>query len=99
MATFTLISNIGNIVKAIGLNAHAGLILVYMGGSMGMNIWLMKGYLDTILGHRRIGHAGWRHTFPNLLALVAAFAAPDFVCGGDSSFIGTYGDFYSPACC
>ena len=28
VATFTLISNIGNIVKAIGLNTHAGLILV-----------------------------------------------------------------------
>ncbi|MCK7479343.1 MAG: hypothetical protein M0C28_19780 [Candidatus Moduliflexus flocculans] len=32
----------------LGLNTHAGLIMVYLGGSMGMNIWLMKGFLDTI---------------------------------------------------
>ncbi len=32
----------------MGLNTHASLILVYLGGAMGINIWLMKGYLDTI---------------------------------------------------
>ncbi|MFU8772855.1 MAG: ABC transporter permease subunit, partial [Anaerolineales bacterium] len=30
------------------LNSHGGLILVYLGGQMGINIWLMKGFFDTI---------------------------------------------------
>ncbi|MFA1645161.1 MAG: sugar ABC transporter permease, partial [Enterobacteriaceae bacterium] len=30
------------------LDSHLGLILVYVGGQIPMNTWLMKGYLDTI---------------------------------------------------
>jgi arabinogalactan oligomer/maltooligosaccharide transport system permease protein len=48
VATFLMISQIGDILPAIGLNTHASLILVYLGGAMGVNIWLMKGFLDTI---------------------------------------------------
>jgi arabinogalactan oligomer/maltooligosaccharide transport system permease protein len=29
--------------SAFGLNTHSGLILAYLGGAMGINIWLMKG--------------------------------------------------------
>ena len=94
VATFTLISNIGNIVKAIGLNTHAGLILVYMGGSMGINIWLMKGYLDTI--PRAIDESGmldgatpFQIFWHLLLALMRAILFVVAIL----SFIGTYGDF------
>jgi ABC-type maltose transport system permease subunit len=48
VATFLMISQVGDIIPALGLNTHASLILVYLGGAMGINIWLMKGYLDTI---------------------------------------------------
>ena len=48
VATFLMISQIGDILPPIGLNSHVSLILVYLGGAMGINIWLMKGYLDTI---------------------------------------------------
>lgn len=48
VATFLMISQVGDVVPAIGLNTHASLILVYLGGAMGINIWLMKGFLDTI---------------------------------------------------
>lgn len=30
------------------LDTHAGLILIYVGGAIPMNTWLMKGYLDSI---------------------------------------------------
>jgi arabinogalactan oligomer/maltooligosaccharide transport system permease protein len=33
---------------SIGLGSQAGLILVYLGGSMGVNIWLLKGFVDSI---------------------------------------------------
>jgi ABC-type maltose transport system permease subunit len=48
VATFLMISQVGDVLPAIGLNTHASLILVYLGGAMGINIWLMKGFLDTI---------------------------------------------------
>lgn len=48
VATFLMISQLGDVVPALGLNTHASLILVYLGGAMGINIWLMKGFLDSI---------------------------------------------------
>lgn len=48
VATFLMISQIGDVIPVLGLNTHASLILVYLGGAMGINIWLMKGFLDTI---------------------------------------------------
>jgi ABC-type maltose transport system permease subunit len=48
VAVFLLIQQIGDIIPALGLNTHGGLILVYLGGAMGINIWLMKGYFDSI---------------------------------------------------
>jgi ABC-type maltose transport system permease subunit len=48
VAVFLMISQIGDVAPFLGLNTHASLILVYLGGAMGINIWLMKGYLDTI---------------------------------------------------
>ncbi len=48
VATFLMISQFGDIFPFLGLNTHTGLILVYLGGAMGINIWLMKGFLDTV---------------------------------------------------
>jgi len=48
VAVFLLIQQIGNVIPALGLNTHSGLILAYLGGAMGINIWLMKGYFDSI---------------------------------------------------
>ena len=44
---FTMV-RVGEIIPAIGLNTSLGLILVYLGGAMGANIWLLKGYFDTV---------------------------------------------------
>lgn len=94
VATFTLISNFGSIVRAIGLNTHAGLIMVYMGGSMGMNIWLMKGYLDTI--PRAIDESGMldgASPFQIFRHLLLPLLKPILFVVSILSFIGTYGDF------
>jgi len=48
VAIFLLLFSLGNIFPWAGLNTHTGLILVYLGGAMGFNTWLMKGYFDTI---------------------------------------------------
>ncbi len=47
-AIFLLLSEIRNTFPSIGLGTIWGLILVYLGGSLGVNTYLMKGFFDTI---------------------------------------------------
>lgn len=50
VAIYILVQKIGEVFPAIGLGTLAGLLLVYLGGAMGINAWLMKGFFDTIPG-------------------------------------------------
>jgi arabinogalactan oligomer / maltooligosaccharide transport system permease protein len=45
---FLMFSRIGDFWPAVGLNTSWGLILLYLGGALGVNTWLMKGFLDTV---------------------------------------------------
>jgi len=47
-AIFILMTDMKDVFPAIGLGTTAGLILVYLGGALGVNTWLMKGFFDTI---------------------------------------------------
>src|SRR4030042_1892894 len=40
VATFLMISQTGDVISSLGLGNHTSLILVYLGGSMGVHIWL-----------------------------------------------------------
>jgi len=94
VAIYVLIFQFGELIPVIGLNTHAGLILVYLGGSMGMNIWLMKGFLDTI--PRDIDESGMvdgASHFQIFWNLLLPLLRPILVVIGILSFIGTYGDF------
>jgi len=48
VAIYLLLLQLGKVVPWMGLNTHLGLIMVYLGGAMGFNTWLTKGYFDTI---------------------------------------------------
>jgi arabinogalactan oligomer / maltooligosaccharide transport system permease protein len=48
VALFLLLQAIGNVVPQLGLDSLGGLILIYSGGALGFNTWLMKGYFDTL---------------------------------------------------
>jgi len=48
VAIFVLMDGIGDVFPAIGDGTRLGLLLVYLGGAMGVNTWLMKGFFDTI---------------------------------------------------
>jgi len=48
VAIYLILSNVGDVFHFAGLNTKIGLILVYLGGAMGVNTWLMKGFFDTI---------------------------------------------------
>jgi ABC-type maltose transport system permease subunit len=94
VAIYVLIFQTGEIIPRLGLNTHAGLIMVYLGGSMGINIWLMKGFLDTI--PRAIDESGMvdgASHFQIFWNLLLPLLRPILVVIGILSFIGTYGDF------
>src|SRR5205085_5880949 len=48
VAIYLIVYNVGSIFHIIGLNTLTALIVVYLGGAMGVNTWLMKGFFDTI---------------------------------------------------
>ncbi|EXF25057.1 ABC transporter permease [Nesterenkonia sp. AN1] len=48
VAIFLLMLSIGEIFPAIGLNSQIGLIMVYLGGALGVNTYLMYGFFNTI---------------------------------------------------
>ena len=48
VAIYLIVLRVGDIFPAIGLDTRVGLILVYLGGVLGVNTWLMKGFLDSI---------------------------------------------------
>jgi len=94
VATFLMISQIGDVIPKLGLNTHASLILVYLGGAMGINIWLMKGFLDTI--PRDIdesamveGATDWQI----FTRLILPLLRPILVVIAILNYISTYGEF------
>ena len=47
VAIYLILQSIGDVFPFAGLT-RVGLILVYLGGALGVNTWLMKGFFDTI---------------------------------------------------
>ncbi len=47
-AVYVIMERVYRFAPSIGLGTQAGLVLVYLGGAMGVNIWLLKGFVDSI---------------------------------------------------
>lgn len=47
VALYLMLSDIGDVVPALGLNSLAGYIMVMLGGSLGQ-VWLIKGFFDAV---------------------------------------------------
>ncbi|MCC9206346.1 sugar ABC transporter permease [Arthrobacter sp. zg-Y769] len=48
VAIFLLLSGISDVVPWLGLGSQIGLIMVYLGGALGVNTYLMYGFFNTI---------------------------------------------------
>ena len=76
------------------IDTHLGLILIYVGGQIPMNTWLMKGYLDTIPRDldesARMDGAGHLRIF---LQIILPLAKPILAVVALFSFIAPFGDF------
>lgn len=94
VALFLILRQLGTYIPALGINTHGGLILIYLGTVMGINVWLMKGFFDSI--PRDIdesamvdGASHWQTFYLLILPLVR----PILVVVGILTFIGVYSDF------
>ncbi|WP_043639950.1 sugar ABC transporter permease [Nonomuraea candida] len=45
---FMIFTEVTELYPAFGFNTVWGLLLLYLGGALGVNTWLMKGFLDTV---------------------------------------------------
>jgi arabinogalactan oligomer/maltooligosaccharide transport system permease protein len=93
IAIYLTFDAIGGVVPTFGLTIW-GLILAYLGGAMGANVWLLKGYFDTV--PRELDEAamvdGASHArifFTMTLRLVM----PILVTVGILSFVGIFNEF------
>jgi arabinogalactan oligomer / maltooligosaccharide transport system permease protein len=48
VAIFLLAIELGNVFPAVGLNSRLLLFFIYLGTALSVNVWLMKGFFDTL---------------------------------------------------
>ncbi|MEU4570712.1 sugar ABC transporter permease [Micromonospora sp. NPDC023956] len=94
VAIFLIFTTVTDLWPAIGFNTPWGLLLLYLGGALGVNTWLMKGFFDTL--PRELDESatmdGATHAqvfFRIMLPLVA----PILAVTGLLAFIGTINEF------
>jgi arabinogalactan oligomer/maltooligosaccharide transport system permease protein len=94
VAIYLIVLRVGDVFPALGLNTLTGLILVYLGGVMGMNTWLMKGFFDSIPSEldesARVDGATPAQVF---WGVILPLAAPVLAVIGLLSFIGTINEY------
>jgi len=94
VAIFLLLSTIGDWFPAIGLNSRIGLIMVYLGGALGVNTYLMYGFFNTIPQSideaARIDGAGHARVF---FTIVLPLVTPILAVVALLSFIATVNEY------
>jgi arabinogalactan oligomer/maltooligosaccharide transport system permease protein len=94
VAIYLLLDRAGNVFSFLGLNTLSGLLVVYLAGALGVNVWLMKGFFDTIPAEldesARVDGATPAQVF---WGVVLPLAAPVLAVVALISFITTLNDF------
>ena len=94
VAIYLIVLNVGDVFHFMGLNTLTAVILVYLGGALGVNTWLMKGFFDTIPAEldesARVDGATPAQVF---WGIVLPLAAPVLAVIGLLSFVFTLNEF------
>lgn len=94
VALYLILQQLGTYIPWLALNTHGGLILLYLGGVLGVNTWLMKGYFDTVprdLDEAAMmdGASHWQSFWLIIMPLVR----PILVVVALLGFVGTYSEY------
>ena len=93
-AIYVMMEQVFLVTPSLGLGSIWGLYLIYIGGALGVNAWLLKGFLDTIpleldesarLDGASVPQVYWLIFLP--------LAAPVLAVTAVLSFIGTFNEF------
>lgn len=94
VAIITMFSSIGQLWPALGFNSIWGLYLLYMGGALGVNTYLMKGFLDTV--PRELDQAAYIDGASHaqvFFRIVVPLARPIIAVAGLLAFIGIISEY------
>ena len=93
-AVYVIMERVYTFAPSLGLGTQAGLLLIYLGGAMGVNIWLLKGFVDSIPQEldeaAKIDGASAVQTY---WLIFMPLAAPVLAVVSLLSFIGTFNEF------
>jgi arabinogalactan oligomer/maltooligosaccharide transport system permease protein len=91
---YILFTSITNLYPTIGFNTPWSLILLYMGGALGVNTWLIKGFFDTIPKEldesAKVDGASHTTTF---VSIILPLVTPILAVVGVLSFISSINEF------
>lgn len=94
VAIYLIVLNLGDVFPVLGLNSYTALVVVYLGGAMGVNAWLMKGFFDTIPAEldesARVDGATPAQVF---WGVILPLAAPVLAVVGLLSFVSTINEY------
>ncbi|MGN6127846.1 MAG: sugar ABC transporter permease [Humibacter sp.] len=94
VAIFLLLSALGDVFPVLGLGSQLGLILVYLGGALGVNTYLMYGFFNTVPMSideaAKIDGASHAQIF---FTIILRLVAPILAVVGLLSFIATTGEY------
>jgi arabinogalactan oligomer/maltooligosaccharide transport system permease protein len=94
VALYLILQQIGRHIPVLGLDTLGGVIFVYLGGQMGINIWLMKGFFDSVprdidesalVDGATYSQVYWMLIFP--------LVRPILIVVGILTFVGTFNEF------
>lgn len=97
VAFYFMLDYLGTYLPYFGTDSHGGLILVYLGGTP-FNIWLIKGYFDTI--PKSIEESAILDgctKFQAFYKIMLPLSAPILAVVGLLTFINTFSDFILPS--
>ncbi|MFT8356622.1 MAG: sugar ABC transporter permease [Bifidobacterium aquikefiri] len=94
VAIYLLLTNIGYIVPALGIDSQLALICVYLGGALGTNTYLMYGFFNTVPKEideaAKIDGAGHARIF---FTIILPLVTPILAVIALLSFIGTVSEY------
>ena len=94
VAIFLLLSGISEVIPALGLGSQLGLIMVYLGGALGVNTYLMYGFFNTVPQSldeaAKIDGASHAQIF---FGIIMRLVTPILAVVGLLTFIGISGEF------
>ena len=94
VAIFLLLSGISDVIPWLGLGSQLGLIMVYLGGALGVNTYLMYGFFNTVPVSldeaARLDGASHAQIF---FGIILRLVTPILAVVGLLSFIGISSDF------